>query len=531
MSEKYHLFYRDRAGKDKKTVRRWYYWYWGENGARIKKAAGPNNHAPLLKRDAQEYVDRLDTLPLLEASISSLPSPYQPAYGDPLTFEEFANGLFLAESDHLKRRTITDGAPIKESTRTSRRAHLDNYLIPKWGKCRWSVFEDEEFGDDFLDWLVGLQRIETHKVGKKAKPPRPLSNSLRNSLTETMSITLKEAKRKRLLRMVPTFTRLKRFSKHQDTLSNAELAQLFPEDIEELKKIWTLEDGRDKNTGIVFGAMCCLAVSVGLRSGEDRAVEVEKIIRIPLSDTITVNGLIVDQALDEKLKIVDLKKATAEDERARVVIIPDRTMRILDMYLETIPQRSGLLFLHRGKPIRKETLGRRWRAALKQAHINTAGRKLTPHALRYTYSTRMKMLLAEQIHQEVIGHRSEEMTKLYDRPHLIERIMQLSDQRESFNKFTPEFSGSTIEGDASSIDVLRQAGISHARAVISATNDDNVNLMIAQIAKEIYEVPIVIAMVNDSNLLSAKEEFDFLILCPHWVMTQEVIKDLEMKEG
>ncbi|MEA4887935.1 MAG: NAD-binding protein [Clostridiaceae bacterium] len=112
-----------------------------------------------------------------------------------------------------------------------------------------------------------------------------------------------------------------------------------------------------------------------------------------------------------------------------------------------------------------------------------------------------------------------------------ENVTVIDINRESFNKFMPEFSGSTIEGDASNIDVLRQAGISHARAVISATNNDNVNLMIAQIAREIYEVPIVIAMVNDSSLLSVKERFDFLILCPHWVMTQEVIKDLEKKEG
>jgi trk system potassium uptake protein TrkA len=102
---------------------------------------------------------------------------------------------------------------------------------------------------------------------------------------------------------------------------------------------------------------------------------------------------------------------------------------------------------------------------------------------------------------------------------------------ESFDNLMPEFSGSTVEGDASNIDVLRLAGISRARAVVSATDNDNTNLMIAQIAKDIYEVPTVIAVVNDSNILSAKEGFDFMILCPALIMTQEVIKNLRTKEG
>lgn len=102
---------------------------------------------------------------------------------------------------------------------------------------------------------------------------------------------------------------------------------------------------------------------------------------------------------------------------------------------------------------------------------------------------------------------------------------------EALSKCSPEFTGLMIEGDASNIEILRQAGISHVRAVISATDNDNINLMIAQIAKEIYEVPTVIAVVKDSNILSAKDEFDFLLLCPAMVMTQEVIKHISTKEG
>lgn len=112
-----------------------------------------------------------------------------------------------------------------------------------------------------------------------------------------------------------------------------------------------------------------------------------------------------------------------------------------------------------------------------------------------------------------------------------EKVIAIDINFESLSNRLPDFTGSTIEGDASSIDILRQAGINRARVVVSATDNDNINLMIAQIARDIYEVPIVIAVVNDSNILTAKDEFDFLILCPALVMAQEVINTLRTKEG
>jgi integrase len=252
---------------------------------------------------------------------------------------------------------------------------------------------------------------------------------------ETMSIALREAKRSRFIRMVPELERFARGSKHQDTLTDEELSKLFPEDKAQLEKIWRLEDGRDHDTGMLFGAMCCLGISAGLRSGELRAVSADQIIRKQLKNGEMLYGLIVDKALGDDQEIVGLKKAKADDLRVRVVMLSEKTMRTLDMYLESVPQREGLLFLHRGHPIRKETLGRRWAAGLRKAKISTVGRRLTPHSMRYTYNTRMRMLVSEQALQEMIGHKSEDMTALYDRPHLEERLYQLEDQRSSVEKF------------------------------------------------------------------------------------------------
>lgn len=55
----------------------------------------------------------------------------------------------------------------------------------------------------------------------------------------------------------------------------------------------------------------------------------------------------------------------------------------------------------------------------------------------------------------------------------------------------------TYKGDATDPRKLEEAGIIRADVVASVTGDDEDNLVIAQLAKEIYKVPRVIARVND----------------------------------
>ncbi len=64
-----------------------------------------------------------------------------------------------------------------------------------------------------------------------------------------------------------------------------------------------------------------------------------------------------------------------------------------------------------------------------------------------------------------------------------------------FANLSSDFSGFVIHNDATELDVLRQAKAHRADALIAATATDNVNLMVAQIAREIFNVPQVLARV------------------------------------
>ena len=70
-------------------------------------------------------------------------------------------------------------------------------------------------------------------------------------------------------------------------------------------------------------------------------------------------------------------------------------------------------------------------------------------------------------------------------------------ERAAFSRLPATFKGTTLLGNGTDMDVMRQAGIDKADAFLAMTQGDNRNLRAAQIAKEIFGVSQVIAKVND----------------------------------
>jgi len=59
------------------------------------------------------------------------------------------------------------------------------------------------------------------------------------------------------------------------------------------------------------------------------------------------------------------------------------------------------------------------------------------------------------------------------------------------------FDGTFHVGLVYDVDVLEEAGIREADAFLAVTNSDNANLMAVQLAKEVFEVPVAIARLDD----------------------------------
>ena len=60
-----------------------------------------------------------------------------------------------------------------------------------------------------------------------------------------------------------------------------------------------------------------------------------------------------------------------------------------------------------------------------------------------------------------------------------------------------DFDGITIRGNPAEEDTLVKAGVDHAELVVAATADDNVNVLVVQVARKIYQVPLTLTRISD----------------------------------
>jgi trk system potassium uptake protein TrkA len=67
----------------------------------------------------------------------------------------------------------------------------------------------------------------------------------------------------------------------------------------------------------------------------------------------------------------------------------------------------------------------------------------------------------------------------------------------SFDRLGGTFNGLMLVGNGFNLNLLKQAGIEKADAFCAVTNGDNTNLVSAQVAKKIFNVPKVIARIYD----------------------------------
>ena len=83
-----------------------------------------------------------------------------------------------------------------------------------------------------------------------------------------------------------------------------------------------------------------------------------------------------------------------------------------------------------------------------------------------------------------------------------------------FLNLTNDFTGSTVIGVPIDQDVLKSAGIAGCDALAAVTADDNMNVMICQIASEVYKVPRVLSRIYDPRRSNVFSQFGLHTVCP-----------------
>jgi trk system potassium uptake protein TrkA len=93
----------------------------------------------------------------------------------------------------------------------------------------------------------------------------------------------------------------------------------------------------------------------------------------------------------------------------------------------------------------------------------------------------------------------------------------------AFRRLSANFSGLTVIGTGIDEDVLRSAGIDEAAAFIAVTNGDNRNIMAAQVARLVFEVPEVVVRIYDPVREDTYRRLGFTTVCPTTTISALII--------
>ncbi|MBJ7608629.1 MAG: TrkA family potassium uptake protein [Candidatus Dormibacteraeota bacterium] len=92
----------------------------------------------------------------------------------------------------------------------------------------------------------------------------------------------------------------------------------------------------------------------------------------------------------------------------------------------------------------------------------------------------------------------------------------------AFNRLGEGFNGNMVVGTGIDESVLRRAGIDKADCFASVTNGDNRNIMAAQVAKVVFNVPRVITRIYDPIREQTYREFGMETICSTTIVSSMI---------
>lgn len=104
------------------------------------------------------------------------------------------------------------------------------------------------------------------------------------------------------------------------------------------------------------------------------------------------------------------------------------------------------------------------------------------------------------------------------------RVTIIDWNKSSFGLIDIGFSGFKVTGDAVELEVLMAAGLEQADCLLTTTEKDTVNLMVAQVAKVLFSVPVVLARVYDPKREVFYREFGIETISPTSLTANEFLR-------
>jgi len=107
------------------------------------------------------------------------------------------------------------------------------------------------------------------------------------------------------------------------------------------------------------------------------------------------------------------------------------------------------------------------------------------------------------------------------------QVTVLDTDSYSFRRLSPDFHGTALLGNGTEEETLQKANIEEADAFVAVTQGDNRNVMAAQIAKHIFNIPRVLCRIYDPLRRDMYDTLGIEAFSPITIFAEILKKELE----
>lgn len=100
-----------------------------------------------------------------------------------------------------------------------------------------------------------------------------------------------------------------------------------------------------------------------------------------------------------------------------------------------------------------------------------------------------------------------------------------------FDALSTKFGGFTTTGVPIDQDVLKRAGIQTCDALFAVTDEDDMNIMVSQLARQTFKVPRIFARITDIEKGKVFEQLGINVICPTKLTVSAACAALEDGDG
>jgi trk system potassium uptake protein TrkA len=109
-------------------------------------------------------------------------------------------------------------------------------------------------------------------------------------------------------------------------------------------------------------------------------------------------------------------------------------------------------------------------------------------------------------------------------------VTVMDENEDALGRLGEHWSGGFLVGHGMDLQQLRQAGIEEADAVVVTTDGDNTNIVIAQAAQKMFEVPTVVVRVLDPARAQFYAARGMRIVCPTSAAIETLVEAVRATE-